>query len=317
MSGAQTTTQTQGSNGRLPTVTAIVPSRGRPELLRRAVRSIVEQDYDAPIECLVVYDGEEQPPPLDAPPGRSIRVMRNARRAGAAGARNHGALVATGELLAFCDDDDEWLPQKLTRQVAALRRRPEAAVVTAGIYVCYRGNDVARVADDDRVGFDSLLRSRRSDMHTSTFVVRREDFTGRLGLFDESIPGSFGEDYEFLLRAARVAPLAAVREPLARVHWHESSWFAEQWDMLVRAMTYLLAKYPEFAREPRGRARIGGQIAFAHAAAGRRRRGVRAALECLRLDPRQPRAYLALAVASGAVSADDVLARLRRRGRGI
>jgi hypothetical protein len=154
-------------------------------------------------------------------------------------------------------------------------------------------------------------------MHTSTFVVRRSEFLGRLGPFDESIPGSFGEDYEFLLRASRFAPLAAVPEPLVRVYWHESSWFAEQWDTLVQAMTYLLARYPEFARDRRGSARIHGQIAFAHAAAGRRRHSFRRALESLRLDPRQPRAYLALAVASGAFSAESVLAQLRRRGRGI
>src|SRR5919202_1898866 len=101
-----------------PAFTAIVPSRGRPELLQRAVRSIVEQDYDGAIECLIVTDGgEETPLPEVGRADRSVRAIRNTRDHGAAGARNHGARLATGELLAFCDDDDEWLPHKLRRQV--------------------------------------------------------------------------------------------------------------------------------------------------------------------------------------------------------
>jgi glycosyltransferase involved in cell wall biosynthesis len=300
-----------------PLVTAIVPSRGRPLLLQRAIRSITYQDYDGPIECLVVYDGDDAPAPAETLQGqRSLRAIRNTRTPGAAGARNTGALAARGEFLAFCDDDDEWLPEKLQRQVDALAKR-DAAVATSGIYVSYRGRLVARVPATTTVTFASLLRSRRADMHTSTFVVRRRHFIETLGLFDESIPGSFGEDYEFLLRAAREAPICAVDEPLARVYWHDSSWFVEQWDLLVEAMTYLIAKYPEFERERRGLARIFGQMAFAHAAARRRRTSLATALRCLRLDPRQPRAYIALLIAAGALSPDAVLAALRARGRGI
>ena len=301
-----------------PTVTAVVPSRGRPDLLARALRSIVDQRYEGEIECLVVFDGDEEAlPEIEARPGRELRTVRNSRTPGAAGARNTGALVATGELLAFCDDDDEWLPEKVRCQVEALRTNSDASAVSCGILVRYRDRTVTRLPATETVTFRDLLRSRRAEIHTSTLLVRRDDFTGRIGLMDEAIPGSYAEDYEWLLRASRERPVVAVRAPLARVYWHEGSWFADRWETLARALRYLLEKYPEFELEPSGRARLYGQIAFAYAATGRRPESRAWAKRCLRLDWRQPRAYLALLASAGVVRPPAVVAVLHMFGRGI
>src|SRR5262249_48229406 len=97
----------------MPTVSVVVPTRNRPELMREAVRAALAQDYNGAIEVVVVYDQSEPEPGLsdelaDALDGsrRSIRVETNTTRApGLAGARNHGIGAATGELVAFCDDD--------------------------------------------------------------------------------------------------------------------------------------------------------------------------------------------------------------------
>ena len=119
-----------------PLVSVVVPTRDRPELLRRAVTAILGQTYGGPIECVVVFDQSDPDLPwADLPPGRTLVVVRNDRSPGLAGARNSGILAATGELVAFCDDDDEWLPEKLTRQVARLLATPSAAVATTGILV--------------------------------------------------------------------------------------------------------------------------------------------------------------------------------------
>src|SRR5437868_1745643 len=90
-----------------PSVTAAVPTRDRPELLRRAVRSILDQDYDGDVHCLIVFDGGD-PVPVEVPTSqrRSLRTLTNLRTPGLAGARNTGILEADGDLVAFCDDDD-------------------------------------------------------------------------------------------------------------------------------------------------------------------------------------------------------------------
>jgi len=163
----------------------------------------------------------------------------------------------------------------------------------------------------------ALLRSRLTELHPSTFLIRRAALVEGIGLVDEEIPGSYGEDYEFLLRAARRAPLVNVTEPYVLVRWHKRSYFAQRWETISTALQWLLGRYPEFAGEPRGEARIAGQIAFAHAALGQRRESVRWVRRTLRRNPREPRAYLALAVAGRAVRADTVLRKLHQRGRGI
>src|SRR5690606_10467726 len=92
---------------RTPKVSVIIATHQRPELLRRAVDAVLEQRYDGPIECVVVFD---QTPVDDSlvrdDVERTVAVVPNTRTPGLAGARNSGILAATGELIAFCDDDD-------------------------------------------------------------------------------------------------------------------------------------------------------------------------------------------------------------------
>jgi glycosyltransferase involved in cell wall biosynthesis len=303
------------ASGTAPSVTAVVPTRDRPELLRRALDAILGQDYPGPVDVVVVYDQSEPDRSLAADP--RVTVLVNDRSPGLAGARNTGILAATGELVAFCDDDDEWLPGKLAAQVAALDAAPDGAFVSCGIRVDYDGRRVDRVLPVDRVPLAALLRDRHTELHPSTFLIRRAALLDQIGLVNEEIPGSYAEDYEFLLRAARHAPLVNLATPYVLVRWHKRSYFAQRWETISTALQWLLGRYPEFTTVPRGEARISGQIAFAQAALGNRAEAVRWARRTLARNPREPRAYLALAVASRAVDPDRVLRTLHRRGRGI
>jgi glycosyltransferase involved in cell wall biosynthesis len=301
-----------------PPVSVVVPTRDRPEPLRRAVTAILGQTYRGPVECVVVYDQSD--PELswpEPPPGRRLIVVRNQRTPGLAGARNSGVLAATGELVAFCDDDDEWRPQKLARQVPRLVATPSAAVSTTGIVVRHQDRTTTRLAPTILVTHRQLLRSRLTELHPSTVLARRRPLLDDIGLADEQIPGSYAEDYDWLLRATRLAPVLAVPEPLVVVHWHQSSFFAERWRTIIAALTYLVDKHRELRQEPAGLARIYGQIAFAHAALGERRPARRWARRALALDRRERRAYLALAVSLRLVRARTVVRMARAAGKGI
>jgi glycosyltransferase involved in cell wall biosynthesis len=301
-----------------PPVSVVVPTRDRPALLRGAVNAILAQDYAGPIEVIVVADQSDVDDSLRvAQPRRRVRVLRNRRVAGLAGARNTGILAATGDLVAFCDDDDEWLPGKLTTQVVALAATPEAEVACCGIRVSYGDRMVDRTLSTDRVPLAALLRSRLTELHPSTFLFRRDRLRDDIGLVDEQLPGSYGEDYELLLRAARRTPLVNVPAPLVLVRWHRRSYFAGRWLTISAALRRLLERYPEFAGDRRGEARVTGQIAFASAAGGDRSGAWHWARRTLRRHPAEPRAWLALAVAAGAVRPETVLRALHRRGRGL
>jgi glycosyltransferase involved in cell wall biosynthesis len=285
--------------------------------VRRALAGVASSDYDGAIDVVVVADREEPDPSLAAPDApRPVRVVANTRTEGLAGARNTGILAAQGDVVAFCDDDDVWRPDKLGRQVALLAD-PAVGVVTTGIAVHARGKVHERVLEQDRVTTADLTRSRVAEAHPSTFLVRRTLLLGPVGLVDEALPGSYAEDYEWLLRASRVTEVAVVREPLVDVHWHEGSYFAERWRTIVAALDHLLEVSPELASDGRGRARIEAQQAFAHAALGERGDARRLALRALGRAPGQRRAWLALAVSSGVVSSDRVVRLAAARGRGI
>jgi hypothetical protein len=155
------------------------------------------------------------------------------------------------------------------------------------------------------------------ELNSSTYMVRRADMLGRVGLIDEELPGGYAEDYEWVIRAARRGPVACVAEPLVRIYWHSSSFFGSRWKTIISALEYLIDQVPEFADEPKGRSRIEGQLAFAHAALGERRTAVDVATRALRHNPGARQAWAALAVSSGVVSADRVMAMGRRVGRGV
>ena len=297
-----------------PSVSAIVATRDRPELLERAVRSMLHQTYPGDLECVVVFDQSLAEVPVDVPEGRRLRVLTNARTPGLAGARNTGMAGSDGALVAFCDDDDEWAADKLLLQAEQLERS-SAEFVASGVRIHHSGQVVVRTPPG-QVELKQLVRERVTALHPSTFVMRRTALT-EMGLVDEEIPGSYGEDYDWLLRAARRMPIVSVQQPLVDVYWHEQSFFAERWEAIADALSYLLGKHPELRADPRGMARIEGQIAFAQAALARRPAACRASWRALRGNPAERRAYLALAVASGIVPATSIVRLANRRGRGI
>ncbi|WP_435108267.1 glycosyltransferase [Nocardiopsis synnemataformans] len=300
-----------------PGVTVVVPTRDRPELLRRTLRAISEQDYSGLITTIVVFDNDQPDPSLARSDGdRPVRVVTNTLTPGLAGARNTGVLAADTDLVAFCDDDDTWLPGKLRAQVDVMLDEPGTELVCCGIRVVYDRVEAVRSLDRTSVTFGDLLGSRLTELHPSTFLIRRRAMIDGCGTVSEEIPGSYAEDYELLLRLARRGPIRNIPEPGVRVLWHRRSHFSGRWRTISTALRWLLDRYPEFALVPRGHARVAGQIAFAEAASGRRRAALRWIGTTVRSRPAEARAYLALAVVCG-VPAGWITRALHLRGRGV
>jgi glycosyltransferase involved in cell wall biosynthesis len=301
----------------------VIATRDRPQLLRACIRSVFDSEYRGQIRVIVVYDNSEPDATLeqDASLGvsetRRLLVVSNRRTSGLAGARNTGLLAAEAELVAFCDDDDEWLPAKLARQVAVLDNVPTAEMVSCGIAVEYEGQYHRRILNQDTITLTDLVRDRLTELHPSTFLMRRKAVIDGFGLVEEQIPGSYAEDYEFLLRAARSHDICNVPMVGVRVLWSKGSYFSGKWSTIREALTWLLDEYPEFRSVPSGRARVLGQIAFATASEGQRKQGAEAAWRTIRTRPAEPRSYLALGVASGLLDPDWVLRQLHRSGRGL
>jgi Glycosyl transferase family 2 len=202
-----------------PLISVVIPTRDRPQLLLRAVRSALGQTLKE-IELIVVVDGEKSRQSVDALThlcDSRIRYLALADQVGGAEARNIGIRTARGSWIALLDDDDEWLPKKLEMQLDAARLGTgEQLVVTCQhIHRAEGATDVIRPRRLPRPGespcefmFDYLCY-----FQTSTFLCFKElmlkvPFTRNLPFF---------QDIDWFLRAFRNsdARLIVVEQPLS------------------------------------------------------------------------------------------------------
>jgi glycosyltransferase involved in cell wall biosynthesis len=180
-------------------VSVIVPAFNRPVQLRRALRSVIAQDY-RDIEVIVVDDRSEPPVALDLDDGR-LRLIRAERNGGPAAARNLGIAAAQGEVIAFLDSDDAWLPGKLRTQVEVLQTALRAdagrllAVTCGFVYPDRRGRPEVRFPSPA----EEVATFASGCWHSpgSTALVVRAAFA-RCGGYDERLRRL--EDLDWFLR---------------------------------------------------------------------------------------------------------------------
>lgn len=300
-----------------PSVSVVIPAHKRPVELRNAIAAAREQDYRGRVDIVVVYDRADPDMSLAVDGDRPVRVMTNSRTPGLAGARNTGILASDGELVAFCDDDDVWTADKLSKQIRLIQAFPGAPVVSSAIVVDYGDRSTVRLAGTDRVTYEMFLASRMSMVHSSTLVFRRDALEGPLGLISEEIPGSQKEDWDILLRSAALHPVVHVDEPLVRVLWGQSSYFSRRWDTKIASSIWMLENYPDIAAHRSGASRLTGQVAFAEASSGHRREAWRWATRSVRGNPLQWRGWVSFGVALVPRSSEFVLGTLHKWGRGV
>lgn len=299
----------------LPGVDVVIATRGRPVLLQEAIEAIWAQTYAGEVRVIVVFDQSVPDPDLARADGsRSVTVLSNSRTPGLAGGRNSGIAAGQLPLVAFCDDDDVWLPTKLEREVEVLMSSGAATVVT-GILVEYADTVVPRIPLPEEMQLAHLVRRRVMAAHPSTVLVRRDALTDRIGWVDERIPGSYGEDFDWIIRAAQDGPIAVVPEPLVRVRWGQSQ-FSQRWDVIVAAIDYGLAKHAVFHTDRHALGRLYGRRSFALAALGSHDVW-KSLARTLRVAPLEPRLWLATLVAMRVVSAERMMDLAHRRGHGI
>jgi len=194
-----------------PLVSVIIPTFNRSAMVREAVESVLSQTFGE-FELIVVDDGStDDTEAILEPYSASLRIIRQKNR-GVSAARNRGVAAARGELLAFLDSDDIWLPEKLAVQISYLRTFPEAALChTDELWIRNgrRVNPRKKHAKAEGRDFPRLLRE--SLISPSSVILRRSIFD-EAGGFDESLPAC--EDYALWLTLARSHDVHLIKRPL-------------------------------------------------------------------------------------------------------
>jgi glycosyltransferase involved in cell wall biosynthesis len=171
----------------MPRVSAVIPTFGRPALLKRAVETVLAQTM-ADLELIVVIDGHD-PKTLDYVQGVTdprVRYIAHDQQRGPGQARDTGAVAAKSEWVAFLDDDDEWLPQKLERQLAFAPPGARAVVMTQTRVVTPHGAfvrplsiyDASRPIDEWLFDRTTWMKSGQTFFQPSSLMMPRALFDG-------------------------------------------------------------------------------------------------------------------------------------------
>jgi glycosyltransferase involved in cell wall biosynthesis len=196
-------------------LSVIIPTYNRAAWLEEAIHSVLEQDHflDSPdFELLVVDDGsQDHTRELVAALGSPVRYLYQEHR-GVSAARNTGLEAAAGEFVAFLDSDDLWKPQKISRQLAFMRKHPESVCCcTEEIWIRHGRFVNPRKKHKKHSGwvFDKFLPLCLLSLSSALF--QRSVFE-EIGGFDEDLPAC--EDYDLGLRLAHRYPVDFLAEPL-------------------------------------------------------------------------------------------------------
>ncbi|MGF1606306.1 MAG: glycosyltransferase family 2 protein [Rhodothalassiaceae bacterium] len=201
---------------RTPAVSVIIPTYDRPQALARAIDSVLGQSF-ADFELLVIDDGgkAETQALLAHYTDARLAVLRQPGNLGVAAARNRGMRAARGRYLAFLDDDDVWMPDKLARQVALLDQASEqVGLVYTGAENALAGGRTSRFHPTEEGALYSRMLVCNLLHGAPSSALMRRDLVARVGFFDEDLPAI--EDYDFWLRLCRVSEIACLPEPLIR-----------------------------------------------------------------------------------------------------
>ena len=282
----------------MPLVSVIIPTHNRAHFLAGAINSVLDQSFKD-LEIIVVDDcsTDDTGAVMESFSRGQIRYFRHDSERGGAAARNTGIHQSAGEYVAFLDDDDEWYPEKLGRQVSTLLASPaEVGGVYTGYFMVDRSDGQIRgqMVPTERGDLYETLLAGNCIGSTSSMLLRRSCFE-KVGIFDERLP-SF-QDYDLWLRIARKYQFDCIRQPLLKYFVHgEKIWTNPQ--ALTQGLELMLRKYgysTSFRRKC-GIYYLGLGVQYCEA--NRFDAGRKALLRSVRLNPLAmgPYVYLALAV---------------------
>lgn len=196
-------------------ITVIIPFLNRQQYVDQAIQSVLNQTL-RPLEIILVNDGSQPSARryLDRYDSR-CRIIDLPKTVGASAARNEAIRRARGRYIAFLDDDDVWLPQKLEIQRRHMEKHPECAVVHSAAWSFSSDREDALCACD----WPPPLTMAQALTHNHwvilpTMMVRTDVFR-KIGAFDVSFRGS--EDHDFTIRCCSAGyRIHGISEPLTR-----------------------------------------------------------------------------------------------------
>lgn len=227
----------------MPVVSVIIPTYNRAEILPRAVDSVLRQSFDD-LEVIIVDDDspDQTSEVVDEYSDIRIKYFQHTQNRGANHARNTGIQAATGDYIAFLDDDDKWCEDKLERQLNKFRTLgPSFGLVYSG----------RRIVEDETIveeyiptksGDISQTLLRKNIIPSETPLIRSNCFDN-VGLFDTELESC--QDWDMWLRIARSYKVSFVPDILAVSYWGGDDRISRDYTKKCQGYKLLHSKYRE------------------------------------------------------------------------
>jgi len=210
-------------------VSVIIPTYKRPfEMLSRAIKSVLAQSYTN-IEVIVVDDSPSSFQDRDRikrqvgeiSDDRIIYIQHEFNQ-GACAARNTGIRNAKGDFIAFLDDDDEWLPDKLKLQLDRMRETGAGLVYCASYTITLQdGKEIKKTIRNNTISgwvYDKLIIN--NFIGSTSFVLLKREVLESCGGFNNEMKSA--QDYELWLRISKKYKVNYVGTPLVNYYVHEN-----------------------------------------------------------------------------------------------
>lgn len=288
----------------MPKVSIILPTYNRAKTLHTAIQSVLSQTF-SDFELIIIDDGSMDNTEEIVKGFRDDRIkyIKCKENKGAPIARNIGIRSAEGEYVAFQDSDDEWLPQKLEKQMKIFEAAPaDVDIVYTGFwqkkddrqrYIPY--NSVRQKEGDI---LSELLKE--SFISTQTILLRKKCFE-RSGMFDENLPRL--QDWELVIRLAKHYNFKFIDEPLLVAYYTPDS-ITANCKVHIKALEMILAKhFEDFAKDKKILAKryfYLGELSYLY---GEPQKGKNYYLKAVKLNPLNIKLLLAVILGQSAFNA--------------
>ena len=231
-------------------VSVVITTYGRnANIVMRAVDSVKKQTY-ANWELFVVDDNKDNNPysqaikaALENEENTKIHYIKMEKNSGACVARNRGIQESKGEYIAFLDDDDEWLPERLEKQLPLIKDE-KVGFTYCGVWILNekKGKKTSSwIKFDQGHVYDKLLKTNFMG-GVSNFIVKRRAVEV-CGGFRDDMPSS--QDYELWLRLSKKYEVNSIAENLVVFHIHEGDSIMKSYDRRIAGYRKILESYHE------------------------------------------------------------------------
>ena len=237
------------TNGTKPTVSVIIPTYNRANMIVPCIESVLAQSYPVN-EIIVIDDGstDDTIEQLEVYKEKLI-ILKTNTQSGAQAARNIGIKAAKSEWIAFLDSDDEWLPNKMEKQISALKKYnyDQWTVVHGDCYIKNLNSNKKKYWQLEDIDGENVYKQILSKSNTLfPAILTSKNALTKINFLDENTPSY--HEWDTAIRLAKYCRFIHIQEPLFIYNIHKNT-ISKNSDKSVQGYQYIINKYQDEIKE--------------------------------------------------------------------